>query len=251
MENCHCPWRTADPGMGNGHKDQVGDVGRDPTHNLIPAHLYIHQYQPGHHQWPHCRQGSEVYSPDMDPREQLMEGTKSCCVYAQFLGKQVSVPLISHFGKDPELGRSPRTPWELPQTDTAFLPPSGCLHPRWHRGQLSPSPGSGSARQVQTPGPQGEVWPSSMCRARWERAQDTITITKSKAQASHGLALPSPESGTANHGDLAHCHSLSRRLRLQPVTQPGLSPWKPNKHHPCVQNFQPIHLPTLTDGSRS
>lgn len=155
-------------------------------------------------------------------------------------GKQVPVPLPSHFGKDPELGRSPRTPRELPQADTALLPPrvwegshSGCLHPCWHQGQLSPSPGSGSARQVQTPGPQDEVWLSSMCRARWERAQDTITITKSKAQASHGLALPSPESGTANHGDLVHCHSLSRRLRLPPVTQPGLSPWKPNKHHPC------------------
>lgn len=37
-------------------------------------------------------------------------------------GKRVPAPLTSRFGKDPALGRSPRTPWELPQADTALFP---------------------------------------------------------------------------------------------------------------------------------
>lgn len=58
-------------------------------------------------------------------------------------GKQVLAPLTSCFGKDPALGRSPRTPWEFPQADTALLPLrawepscSGCPHPGCCQDQL-------------------------------------------------------------------------------------------------------------------
>lgn len=89
---------------------------------------------------------------------------------------------------------------------------------------------SGSARQVQTPGPPGEVWPSSVCRARWGR--QSPSLLRAKPWPPHGLALLSPESGTTNHGDLLHCRGLGRRLRLSLTA--SHSPWKPNKHHhPC------------------
>lgn len=178
MESRHCPWRAAGlggPGRADGHKEQVGDVGRDPTHNLIPACLYIHQHQPGLvagrvHMlaaltWIHVNSsrkapGAAVRMPSMGKAHRA-------------LASRCQLP------SPPALGRILR--WAGPQgpcgsccrhTQHSFPPRawepgrSGCLHPCWCQGQLSPSPSSGSARQVQTPGPPGEVWPSSECQSR-------------------------------------------------------------------------------------
>lgn len=72
-----------------------------------------------------------------------------------------SSPLTTNFGKDPVLGSSPRTPWELPQADTALfsLPGPG------NRASSAPAPAL-ALPQVQTPGPPSEVWPSSTRQSR-------------------------------------------------------------------------------------
>lgn len=167
-----------------------------------------------------------IGSTEVRPRERLTEGSGSCRVHAQpwhlplWEGSCTGQVSKNPMGVAP--GRHSTAPSQSLGARALWVSP-----PLLASRPAQPSPGSGSARQVQTPGPQGEVWPSSVCRARWERAGETITITKSKAQTPrHGLALPSPESGS--RGDLAQPQQPTA------LTRPGLSPWKPNKHdHPC------------------
>lgn len=158
---CQCLRRAAAPGVchgrGGGHKDQAGDVGRDPICNPIPAHRGTHLCMHWHAWVCICaslatagcraRQSSHVYSNDVDPCKKLTDGARSCHACAPHRrstrgpAERVSAPIAPLFGNDSPLagpqGSSPRLIQHLPPPQAREPSRSGSPRAHRRRGQLA------------------------------------------------------------------------------------------------------------------